>query len=375
VRAQASGADAPIVELNPERLRIQALSKVFETGSGRVTAVDSVTLAIEKGEMVTILGPSGCGKTTLLRLLAGFEEPTSGTIRLGETLVNDLPPHRRGMPMVFQSYALFPHLTVFENIAYGLRIKKQSERSIRDTVEMILHVMNLIGLEGRSPDQLSGGQQQRVALARCLVMQPKILLFDEPLSNLDAKLRVQMRSEIRQLQRRLGITCVYVTHDQAEAMSLSDRVVVMNRGRVQQVGAPEEIYAHPASLFVADFVGKANFLPGVVREVDAGGIAVEALGRTIRVGPTRGAWSPGQEVTLMIRPEAVEIQDAPPDGEVKRVTYLGSVVEYEVEVGDQVLLAVDANPRRPRIYTERAKVGLAFAEECFHLLPAAEGLP
>ncbi|RME65887.1 MAG: ABC transporter ATP-binding protein, partial [Caldilineae bacterium] len=235
-------------------LKLENLSKVFasRSGSGEVVAVDDVNLDIERGQFVTLLGPSGCGKTTTLRLIAGFEFPTTGRIVLDGEDIADLPPNRRDMAMVFQSYAIFPHLNVFENIAYGLRIKKLSNQEIRRQVATVLELTELTGLENRQPNQLSGGQQQRVALARALVMEPKVLLFDEPLSNLDAKLRVQMRSEIRRIQQELGITSVYVTHDQDEAMVLSDRIVVMNQGRIQQVGSAPEIYRRPANRFVAD---------------------------------------------------------------------------------------------------------------------------
>ncbi|MBE9473168.1 MAG: ABC transporter ATP-binding protein, partial [Chloroflexi bacterium] len=227
---------------------------------GQVRAVNRLSLEIHQGEFVTLLGPSGCGKTTTLRLIAGFEFPTSGRILLDGEVINDLPPNKRPMAMVFQNYALFPHMSVFDNISYGLKVKRQPPDLIRESVEIVMQLMNLVGLGDRMPHQLSGGQQQRVALARALVMQPRVLLFDEPLSNLDAKLRVQMRVEIRRLQQRLGITTVYVTHDQAEAMSLSDRVVVIRDGQIEQVGTPSEIYQQPASLFVADFIGRANFI-------------------------------------------------------------------------------------------------------------------
>ncbi len=240
-------------------------------GSGEVRAVDDVSVDIASGEFVTLLGPSGCGKTTTLRLIAGFEFPTYGDIVLDGKVINELPPNRRDMSMVFQSYAIFPHLNVYENIAYGLKIKKLSNQEIRRKVSDVLTLTELQGLENRAPNQLSGGQQQRVALARALVMEPKVLLFDEPLSNLDAKLRVLMRSEIRRIQQDLGITSVYVTHDQDEAMVLSDKIVVMNLGRIQQVDSAVEIYRRPHNRFVADFIGRANFLPVQITSVDPDG--------------------------------------------------------------------------------------------------------
>src|SRR5512145_1719142 len=228
-------------------LTLENITKVFPTRGnvGEVVAVHDVNLEIPKGELVTLLGPSGCGKTTTLRMIAGFEFPTSGRIVLDGKEINPLPPHQRDMSMVFQSYALFPHLTVFENIAYGLNVQKLSKKTITERVGRVLDLVHLKGYGDRAPGQLSGGQQQRVALARALVMEPKVLLMDEPLSNLDAKLRESMRTEIRRIQRSLGITSVYVTHDQIEAMTLSDRVVVMNKGLIEQVGTPVEVYRYP----------------------------------------------------------------------------------------------------------------------------------
>ena len=220
-----------------------------------------MSIDIERGQFVTLLGPSGCGKTTTLRLVAGFEFPTHGSIILDGKPIDELPPNRRDMAMVFQSYAIFPHLNVFENIAYGLKIKKLSQADIRRKVSGVLDLTELQGLENRAPDQLSGGQQQRVALARAIINRPSVLLFDEPLSNLDAKLREQMRLEIRRIQQTFRITSIYVTHDQTEAMTVSDRIVVMDAGAVRQVGTPFEVYSRPANRFVADFIGRANFLP------------------------------------------------------------------------------------------------------------------
>ena len=261
-------------------LELRQISKYFTArdGSGEVRAVDDVNIDIRQGQFVTLLGPSGCGKTTTLRLIAGFEFPTYGDILLDGKAVNELPPNRRDMAMVFQSYAIFPHLNVFENIAYGLKIKKLSGQEIKRKVSQVLTLTELQGLENRAPNQLSGGQQQRVALARALVMEPKVLLFDEPLSNLDAKLRVQMRSEIRRIQQELGITSVYVTHDQDEAMVLSDLIVIMHKGRIQQADTALEIYRRPHNRFVADFIGRANFLPVEIEERTAAGWALRFQG-------------------------------------------------------------------------------------------------
>ena len=230
----------------------------YDDPSNRVRAVDRVDLHVKEGELITLLGPSGCGKTTLLRMIAGFEDPTEGDVFFGDRRVNDVAPNHRNATMVFQSYAIFPHLNVYENIAFGLRLKKMEESKTREKMEGVIDLVGLTGLESRQPSQLSGGQQQRVALARAIIMEPALLLFDEPLSNLDAKLREQMRIEIRHLQKRLGITSVYVTHDQAEAMALGDRIAVMDRGRISQIGTPKQIYFNPANAFVADFIGTLN---------------------------------------------------------------------------------------------------------------------
>ncbi|RPI08203.1 MAG: ABC transporter ATP-binding protein, partial [Zetaproteobacteria bacterium] len=252
---------------------LENVRKVFtdpERPDRAVIAVDGVSLEVKEGELVTFLGPSGCGKTTALRIVAGFEPPTSGRVLIGGHDVTHLPPHTRNTAMVFQSYAIFPHLSVAQNVAFGLEMRGLSKSDIAAKVRQILELVELAGLDHRSPEQLSGGQQQRVALARAIVTEPRVLLFDEPLSNLDAKLREQMRGEVRKLQRRLGITSIYVTHDQAEAMALSDRIVVLEAGRVQQEGSPMEIYARPANRFVADFIGRVNFLGGRVASIGPG---------------------------------------------------------------------------------------------------------
>ncbi len=344
----------------------------FDSPDGKVVAVDHVNLEVERGELVTLLGPSGCGKTTLLRLIAGFEDPTSGDIFLGERRINDLAPNRRDAAMVFQSYAIFPHLNVFENVAFGLRLQNLTEAQVQERVNRVLDLVGLTALARRSPDQLSGGQQQRVALARAIVMEPRLLLFDEPLSNLDAKLREQMRIEIRQLQQRLGITSVYVTHDQAEAMSISDRIVVMDHGRIEQVGPPLELYARPSNRFVAAFIGDVNFLTG---EVVAPG-RVRLLTETFPVADMPPSLRPGQQVTLTVRPESVELVDDPRgpqsqfSGEVRRVTFLGGMVEYEVHtegLGDLVVHA--NNPILRGVHRRGDTVGLHIPPAALHVLP------
>jgi iron(III) transport system ATP-binding protein len=345
-------------------------------GASDVVAVNGVSLTIEKGQLVTLLGPSGCGKTTTLRLVGGFEAPTSGRILLAGEEIDRLPPHRRGMAMVFQSYAIFPHLNVFENVAYGLNVQHASRAEIERRVGAAIELVDLRGLEKRAPNQLSGGQQQRVALARALVLEPKVLLLDEPLSNLDAKLREQMRTEIRRIQQQLAITSVYVTHDQVEAMTLSDQIVVMNHGIVEQAGTPEEIYRHPVSRFVANFIGRANFLPARVRAISGDRATVECIGRTLDVR-TPGGISPGSDATLVVRPEMMWISPSPAQfrGTVRRSLYLGDSVEYDVAVDGHVLTFADADPRRMRLYAPDTEVHLDVHVDLLHLIAGGAGAP
>lgn len=354
-------------------LLLENLVKEFvgRGGEGKVRAVDRANISIEEGEFITLLGPSGCGKTTTLRLIAGFEFPTEGRIVLDGEIINDLPPNRRDMAMVFQSYAIFPHLNVFENIAYGLKIQRLSGETIKQKVRRVLELTELTGLENRAPNALSGGQQQRVALARALVMEPKVLLMDEPLSNLDAKLREIMRTEIRRIQQTLGITSVYVTHDQIEAMTLSDRIVVMNQGRIEQIGPPQEIYRHPQTTFVADFIGRANFVEATVREVNDHTVVVDALDQTLTVIKPERTIHPGQPVKLVVRPEAVQVieQGGQYQGVIRWASYLGSLVEYEVEVAGQRLSITDNNPRHTVIHPQGHEVGVQILEDCVYVLP------
>ncbi|MEO7242808.1 MAG: ABC transporter ATP-binding protein [Variovorax sp.] len=325
-------------------LRLIDLHKTFVGADRTATptvAVDHVSIEVEKGQLVTLLGPSGCGKTTLLRMIAGFEQPTGGDIWFGERRVTDDPPNKRDAAMVFQSYAIFPHLDVYENVAFGLRLKNVAPAALRERVDRVLELAGLASLARRSPSQLSGGQQQRVALARCIVTEPRLLLFDEPLSNLDAKLREQMRIEIRELQQRIGITTVYVTHDQVEAMSISDLIMVMNAGVVEQVGPPADIYARPRTRFVADFIGKANFATAEV--VDATHVLLCGKVLGVRAHERRA----DEAVTLVLRPEALRIDAVEGlfEGTVRRAMFLGSVAEYLVEVPGVGALIIDhANP-------------------------------
>jgi ABC-type Fe3+/spermidine/putrescine transport system ATPase subunit len=323
-------------------IEIRDLDKAF----GSFRALKNINLDIAEKEFVTFLGPSGCGKTTMLRTLAGFLAPDRGTIHVGGQLLSSpagiVPPEQRRMGMVFQNYAVWPHMTVLENVAFGLRIAKTDRHQVQERVARVLEAVGLTGLEQRHPGQLSGGQQQRVALARSLVVEPSILLLDEPLSNLDAKLRERMRVELKALQRRMGLTFIYVTHDQAEAMALSDRIVVFNQGAVQQIGAPREIYERPANLFVADFMGLVNRLQATLIEQAQGTARVRVGPHVLRatIGPEATAGSGA--VALVIRPEAIRLGDgAAADnrlpGTIADATFLGNIIDYHVDIGGVVL--------------------------------------
>ncbi len=299
---------------------------------GGTLAVEDFNLAANQGEFISFLGPSGCGKTTTLRMVAGFELPTAGTIRLDGQDLTYVSPNKRKVGMVFQSYALFPNMTVAENIGYGLRIAGRSKVQIKERVDEMLVLIHLEGFQARYPGQLSGGQQQRVALARALAFQPQVLLLDEPLSALDAKIRVELRQEIRRIQQQLGITTIYVTHDQEEALSLSDRVVVMSQGRIEQVGTPVEIYNSPATEFVASFVGQLNLIP--VEVVNAAEKLVRLDGHVVRAGRIADQFN-AQKPRLAVRPE--ELNPGQQEGhnnlhgQVESVHYLGSIVRVRVE--------------------------------------------
>jgi putative spermidine/putrescine transport system ATP-binding protein len=300
-------------------------------------AVEDFNLAADRGEFVSFLGPSGCGKTTTLRMIAGFEQPTSGTIRIEDADITNRPPNRRNVGMVFQSYALFPNMTVTDNIAFGLKIRKRPKDAIRKRVGELVELMHLAGRGDRYPWQLSGGQQQRVALARALAIEPQVLLLDEPLSALDAKIRVALRKEIRAIQRHLGITTVYVTHDQEEALSLSDRVVVMSEGHIEQIGTPAEIYNFPATSFVASFVGTLNLLDARVIDAPTGRVSVE--GQEIRTAKPVTVAGNGGVIGLALRPEAIDLGEATNgqnrlQGTVEDISFLGSIVRIRLHIGD-----------------------------------------
>jgi iron(III) transport system ATP-binding protein len=355
---------------SPATLTLERLSKRFRSPEGAdVLAVDDISLVLEGGSFVTLLGPSGCGKTTTLRMIAGFERPTSGRIRLdGRDLVR-LTPDKRGMGMVFQSYALFPHLTVFENVAFGVRLRGVRGAALETTVARTLELVDLPGLGQRRPAELSGGQQQRVALARAMAIEPRVLLFDEPLSNLDAKLRVSLRSEIRRIQKQLGTTSVYVTHDQAEAMALSDVVVVMNAGRIEQAGPPDVVYRRPVSRFVADFIGRANFLSGPVLGVAGEEVDVSLLGVPVRV-PAGAGHRVGGEATVVVRPESIRVGAGDLRASVRGSTFLGSYVEYELQAGADVVLAIDGEWMSRGLHAPGDEVSWSLAPERAYALPA-----
>ncbi len=333
-------------------VRLEHISKIYQDPKTKKEfyAVQDTTLDIEPGTFVTLLGPSGCGKTTTLRMIAGFESPDEGEIYLGGEPINELTPNKRDTAMVFQSYALLPHYNVFDNVAYGLKIRKLPKQEIREKVTGILKLVELEGMEERMTNQLSGGQQQRVALARALVLEPGVLLFDEPLSNLDAKLRVSMRTEIRKIQQKVGITAIYVTHDQSEAMSISDKIIIMSKGKVEQIGSPREIYYHPNSRFVADFIGEANFLDAKVLSVKDSRAKIEVNGEQMEVNNYIGA-APGSQAALVLRPEAVTVSDS---GQLPCTvilsTFMGSYQYYQAKVGDLTVQITDYNPVNKKIY-------------------------
>lgn len=354
-------------------VRFEHIVKVFSEGTHReVRAVDDFSLSVARGKLVTLLGPSGCGKTTTLRILAGFESATSGGVYIEDRCVNDIPPQKRETSMVFQSYGLFPHMTVYENVAYGLKVKHIPKGEIKRQVAEVLSLVGLEGLERRSVGQLSGGQQQRVALCRAIVTKPKVLLFDEPLSNLDAKLRKGTREQIRRLQQELGITSIYVTHDQAEAMSISDAIAVMNAGRLQQLGTAEEIYSRPANRFVADFIGEANFLPARITAVGDGRVTIRIFDREITVEQESAQFSSNEEVEAVVRPEAVdviEVDQGDVNAEILFSHYTGSVVLYALKLPDESRMEVQvANPKERGLLPVGARVGLKLHRKSIHLL-------
>jgi len=360
-------------------LKLVNISKIFKDpdhANKEVKAVENVNLDINEGEMVSFLGPSGCGKTTTLRIVSGFENPTTGEIWLGDQMINDLPPNKRDTAMVFQSYAIFPHLSVGQNIAFGLELKGVKPDIVKKEVKAIMATMDLTDLYNRSPDQLSGGQQQRVALARSIINKPSVLLFDEPLSNLDAKLRDLMRFEIRRIQQSFGITSIYVTHDQAEAMTVSDRIVVMNEGHIMQVGTPFEIYSHPANRFVADFIGRVNFLDSIVEQKNTDGKYQVSIGKNSKlINSSTGDFAKGDKVLTVVRPESLIVSlgeknnSAVFNGVVEKAVYLGPTVEYDIKIDSRDnISAVTHNPVVEGVFKQGDRVNIEFNPGAAHLL-------
>ena len=326
---------------------------------GDFTALNGVSLDIQEGEFFTLLGPSGCGKTTLLRMIAGFNSIEGGDFYFGEKRINDVPAHKRDIGMVFQNYAIFPHLTVRENVAYGLKARKMPAKDIKPKDDEALKLVQISHLADRKPNELSGGQQQRVALARAFVIEPSVLLMDEPLSNLDAKLRVQMRSVIKKLQRRLGITTIYVTHDQEEALAISDRIAVMKDGHIMQIGTPRDIYAKPQNPFVAGFIGVSNFLDCEVNAPAPGNAAVSIKGELDITVPVSRAYTGSGKISA--RPEQLFFSESGMPGTILFSTFLGDFIEYEVQLNDgQNLIVNEYTKDTTEIHSDGEQVHLSF---------------
>lgn len=356
-------------------LRLENITKIYNSYNSKnetFKAVDDISLTVEAGEFITLLGPSGCGKSTTLRMVAGFEVPDAGEIYIGDKPMKNLTPDKRNTAMVFQSYALFPHLNVYDNIAYGLKVAHMSKDEIAKKVNEMLDLVGLHDLGRRTPGQLSGGQQQRVALARALVMQPDLLLFDEPLSNLDAKLRVYMRTEIKRIQQSFGVTALYVTHDQAEAMSLSDRIIIMNKGIIAQMGTPQEIYYRPHTRFVAEFIGSANFLKCKLLEDKGDYCDVDLSGQTMQISKKPGL-ALEDTCTLVLRPESIQLgEKGRLQGKVTRSTFMGNCQEYDLNIhlsdGESSLFVEDYNPFGHKIYGVGETVWVDFDEQNLHIV-------
>jgi len=338
-------------------------------------AIGPLSFSVMEGEFFSLLGPSGCGKSTTLRCIAGFERVSEGRITLGGRQIHDVPAHKRDVGLVFQNYALFPHLTVFENVAFGLRLRRMSQAEIAERVVRMLELVGLPGQARRYPAQLSGGQQQRIAIARSMVLEPRLLLFDEPLSNLDFKLRVQMRNELRDLQRRLGKTSVYVTHDQTEALALSDRIAVLSQGRIEQIGAPADIYEAPETAFVADFIGSSNIIEAAVTRNDTTGSALRTtagLELLATADPTKIA----DHCLIMVRPERIRLlEDEETDvlnrisAEIDDITYLGEDIQLHIKAASgERLLVLLKSERRTRALQRNAKIALAIDPSDIHFV-------
>jgi putative spermidine/putrescine transport system ATP-binding protein/spermidine/putrescine transport system ATP-binding protein len=341
--------------MNDRTMNAVDLHRITRRFAANVVAVDGIDLSVPDGAFVTLLGPSGCGKTTTLRMIAGLETPDDGEVQIRGKRMNEVAIHKRNLGMVFQNYALFPHKSIFANVAFGLKYRKVATSEIQKRVKQALDIVRLPGVEERFPSQLSGGQQQRIALARALVIEPDVLLLDEPLSALDANLREEMRVELKNIQRRIGVATVFVTHDQGEALAMSDLVVVMNKGRIEQMGAPADVYEQPRSEFVASFLGNANFLPATVTQVVEHGVRVTLeSGDDLFVGGAGRPLSSGEKVRVVVRAEKVEVDGPGAIGvpaKVADVDYLGSMARYQVELrgGQRVLCLVSLKDRALRL--------------------------
>jgi iron(III) transport system ATP-binding protein len=343
---------------------------------GSVVAVDDVSLQITESEFFTLLGPSGCGKTTMLRMVAGFYKPDKGNIYFNDRLMNNIAPEKRNTGMVFQNYALWPHMTVFKNVSFGLEMRKISQQETEERVKNVLALVELEGLEDRTPDQLSGGQQQRVAIARALVIEPDVLLLDEPLSNLDAKLRVEMRKEIKKLQKKLAITTIYVTHDQKEALAVSDRLAVMSIGKIEQIGSPLEIYGSPKNKFVANFIGLINLFQGRISKIGKTGVWLKTNTGLDIVASSLGDLKTGIEVLVAVRPENIEVHPygfTHPkrnlfNGVVEGTEYLGDLSRYSVKTKGQIINADQYSPSIEKTFKIGEKVTLSFEREDINLV-------
>jgi len=359
-------------------IQLRSVTKTY----GKHLAIPGTDLDVAKGSFVTLLGPSGCGKTTTLRMIAGFETPTSGAIRLQGEDVSRVPPNKRDVNTVFQQYALFPHMNVWDNVAYGPRAKKLPKDEVAKRVDELLGVVRLTDFAKRKPGQMSGGQQQRVALARALVNYPKALLLDEPLGALDLKLRQGMQLELKRIQREIGITFIFVTHDQEEALTMSDRIAVMNVGNVEQIGTPREIYDHPASVFVAGFIGQANLWPARVAEKAAGSTTVEVAGRKLEVTNDTSGLGVGEAGTFMVRPERVYIDAdaAHPDrwtvdATVTDLVFQGPVVRYEARLDDGSVVVAHVPARRDGLPIPGDRVQASWSDDACVLLPGTPPEP
>ncbi|HLZ55542.1 MAG TPA: ABC transporter ATP-binding protein [Ktedonosporobacter sp.] len=364
-------------------LELEGISKRF----GRVTAVDTIALSIEQGEFLTLLGPSGCGKTTILRMIAGFELPNAGTISLDGDDITNRPANKRPMGMVFQSYALFPHMTAEQNIAFGMNIKRQSREHIKQRCSELLELVGLGEMGKRYPHQLSGGQQQRIALARALAIEPKVLLLDEPLSALDAKVRISLRNEIRRIQQQLKMTAIYVTHDQEEALAISDRIAVMAKGKIEQLDQPETIYSNPQTVFAATFVGTSNQFRAVVESASAGlcqagpyTLHVPSLPH-VKLSNTQPAYNKGDRVLIIVRPEEITLQPGEESidssngvgnhitGTIELRTFLGPFTRFHVRINDGQTLTADIPSQQVRGYETGQNITVSFPPSACQVLP------